>query len=212
MDGIGPAMDEAFSVLMAAGVLQQQFAPTVLSVPSSRFEQAHAHRFVISGSAVLARARRHGLREGCDRGAPRTPSSSASRRKASRALCALGIVSSRRRVVRLDAATGACAGAHGRRDGSGAGVGLSRAARNPVHFFSTASGHFCSSASTRQAYNDLLVFQLASVLLALANRAAKASKSVLYGEGRSIVQPSVGLYRGASVFTAVLHLYCRGYA
>ena len=37
VEGIGPAMDEAFSVLMAAGVLQQQqFAPTVLSVPSSR--------------------------------------------------------------------------------------------------------------------------------------------------------------------------------
>ena len=104
-------MDEAFSVLMAAGVLRspQQFAPTVLSVPSSRDPNKRTPiASFIAGSAVLARARRHGLREGFARVGSlrrRHLRRRAGRRRGARGSSGTWVLRRLAAVVRLDAAT-----------------------------------------------------------------------------------------------------------
>ncbi|CAH0370209.1 unnamed protein product, partial [Pelagomonas calceolata] len=127
VDGIGPAMDEAFSVLMAAGVLQQQqFAPTVLSVPSSRDPNKRTPIASLSPDRpcwpeLVVRAC-----EGCDSG--RTVRRRHLRRRAGRRRGArevprvLGVVAARGRrpVGRGDESVRA--GADRRRDRAGAGV------------------------------------------------------------------------------------------
>ena len=129
VDGIGPAMDEAFSVLMAAGVLQQQqFAPTVLSVPSSRDPNKRTPIASLSpdrpcwpSSSSRPTRRTPTSRRRRSRNCA-TPSSSASRRKASRSSRQfLGYLESSRRaaVVRLDAATAARVPAQTARDRAG---------------------------------------------------------------------------------------------
>ena len=182
VEGIGPAMDEAFSVLMAAGVLQQQqFAPTVLSVPSSRDPNKRTPIASLSPDrpcwpelVVTAYEKDVTRVELCDAvifGV--APEGVAELEKF------LGYLESSRRaaVVRLDAATKARAGADGRRDRAGAGVAAVSCAAHVVCREKFAGLFQCQPRKELRRRAASLVFHLASVLQALAqHRSAKAAK------------------------------------